>query len=167
MGRKALHLATLPLLAAICFAPDAEATQAKLIQPQEFPFEMQFTKGDTRKGAKVRIRVLGDSVHYDRTVYEPGRAAVQSSESAPLDVRRRIALRRIMGDLPRFRVFGSCFGEGMRYYMIDGPAGRFYRSVPERSGRCYTDEPGIWSLLEDLDSFISPPDAAEDDPDRS
>jgi hypothetical protein len=130
------------------------------------PFEMKFTKGDTREGAQVRIRVVGDSLHYSRTDYAPGRDAELSFRSTPLDARRKLAMKRILGDLPRFQVFGSCFGKGMRYYLIDVPGGKFYRSVPESSGRCFTDEPGIWSLLEDLDTFLAPPEDDED-PDYS
>lgn len=129
-------------------------------------FEMKFTKGDTREGAQVSIRVAGDSLHYSRTDFAPGRDAALSSRSEPLDARRKSALKRILGELPRFQVFGSCFGKGMRYYLIDTPAGRFYRSLPERAGRCYADEPGIWTLFEDLDSFLAPPGDPED-PDYS
>lgn len=127
------------------------------------PFEMKFTKGDTREGSQVRIRVVGDSLHFSRTDYAPGRDAELSFRSAPLDAPRKLAMKRILGELPRFQVFGSCFGKGMRYYLIDVPGkAKFYRSVPERSGRCFTEEPGIWSLLEDLDSFLAPPEDAED-----
>lgn len=178
MGRMALLLAPFKLsrgavshawlACSLLFAAGkVHSANAPLIGPKEFPFEMQFTKGDTRQGSKVRIRVADDSVHYSRTVFEPGKDAVESKLSAPLDIRRKIALRRIMGDLPQYRVFGSCFGKDMRYYLIDTPAGKFYRSMPERSARCFSDEPGIWSLLEDLDTFIAPPDAPTDDPDLS
>lgn len=129
-------------------------------------FELNFTKGDTREGSQVRIRVAGDSLHYSRTDFAPGRDAARSFRSEPLDSRRKLALKRILGELPRFQVFGSCFGKGMRYYLIDTPGGRFYRSLPERSGRCFTDEPGIWPLLDDLDTFMTPPEEGED-PDYS
>lgn len=163
MGRNALLLARL-IIASTTALGAFPAMGATGIPPMEegAPFELNFTKGDTREGSKVRIRVIGDSLHYSRTTYAPGRDAVQTFRSAPLDIRRKLALKRIMGDLPQYRVFGSCFGKDMRYYLIDTPSGKFYRSVPGRSGRCYTDEPGIWSLLEDLDTFIAPPEDAED-----
>lgn len=141
---------TLACLLAAAFAAPAQAESVA-------PFELNFTKGDTREGSKVRIRVIGDSIHWSRTVFEPGRDAVETSYRDLLDIRRKIALKRVLGELPRFQVFGSCFGKGMRYYLLDTPGGKFYRSVPERSGRCFSDEPGIWMLLEDLDSFIDPP----------
>lgn len=159
MGRNALLLAPVILLAS---ALPARAANSLGQDPSRPPIEMQFTKGDTRDGSKVRIRLVGDSLHFSRTVYKPGRDAVQSDLSAPMDIRREVVLRRIMGELPRFRVFGSCFGKDMRYYLIDTPEGKFYRSMPERSARCFTDEPDIWPLLEDLDSFIAPPDDEED-----
>lgn len=163
MGRNALPLARIVIagMAALVALPAVGATEPPL-KDEISAFELNFTKGDTREGAKVRIRVIGDSLHYSRTTYAPGRDAIRTSRSGPLDIRRKIALKRIMGDLPQYRVFGSCFGKDMRYYLIDTPSGKFYRSVPGRSGRCYTDEPGIWSLLEDLDTFITPPDDADD-----
>ena len=163
MGRNALLLASTLIASTLAFGPgQAMGANAASLGDPAAPFELNFTKGDTREGSKVRIRVIGDSLHYSRTSYAPGRNAIQTLRSAPLDVHRRIALKRIMGDLPQYRVFGSCYGKEMRYYLIDTPSGKFYRSVPERSGRCYTDEPGIWSLLEDLDTFITPPEDTED-----
>lgn len=163
MGRNALLLARIIIasITALGAFPAMGATGTPHAD-EASPFELNFTKGDTREGSKVRIRVIGDSLHYSRTTYAPGRDAIRTSRSALLDIRRKMALRRIMGDLPQYRVFGTCFGKDMRYYLIDTPSGKFYRSVPGRSGRCYTDEPGIWSLLEDLDTFITPPEDAED-----
>jgi hypothetical protein len=45
----------------------------------------------------------------------------------------------------------------MRYYMVETAEGRFYRSLPERAGKCYLDEPGIFSLFQDLDDLVAPP----------
>lgn len=175
MGWIALRLA-LPLALLIDAAPalaanaQPEAPTSAAAHPALAPaeigppggsFELNFTKGDTREGAKLRIRIVGDSLHYSRTVFSPGREAVESYRSAPLDVRRKAALERIQGELSRFRVFDSCHGKGMRYYLIDIPGARFYRSLPERTSRCFTDEPGIWSLLDDLDTFIAPPEEPE------
>lgn len=162
MGRPAILLSgTLSLL--LASAP-IMAADGRAGAETPAPTELRFTKGDTRDGAQVRIRITGDSVHYSRTIFETGKDAVESRISAPLDSRRKSALGRIMGDLPRYRVFGSCFGKGMRYYLIDTPAGRFYRSVPEGPAGCYADEPGIWTFFEDLDAFIAPPqDPADPD----
>lgn len=145
-------------------APVAAAAIAIAIAQTPAPIEMKFIKGDTREGAQVRIRVVGDSLHYIRSDFAPGRDVELSFRSAPLDAPRKLAMQRILGELPRFQVFGSCFGKGMRYYLIDTPGGKFYRSLPELSTRCFTEEPGIWNLLEDLDSFLVPP-PDPDDPD--
>jgi hypothetical protein len=75
----------------------------------------------------------------------------------PLNAHRRMALKGVLGDLPHYPVFGSCFGKDMRYYMVETESGKFYRSLPERSGKCYTDQPGIWSLFQDLDDLLAPP----------
>jgi hypothetical protein len=162
MGRIALRL--ILVLASLSAAPALPAGVAS--DPGPAPatdVELSFIRGDTRAGDKVRIRVVGDSLQYFRTEYSPGRADAKSRRTVPLDAGRKLALRRILGELPRYRVFDSCFGKGMRFYLVDTPAGRLYRSVPERSARCFGDEPGILSLLEDLDAFMTPPaDAAPD-----
>jgi hypothetical protein len=161
MGR--IRLFSAPAVTALILSSAAAVVQASgradASKPPEgsAPFEISFRKGDTREGSQVRIRVVGDSVHYSRTLYRPGRLPAQYDLRAPLDIRRRIALRRIKDELPRFRVFGSCFGKGMRFYMVDTPEGRFYRSLPERAGLCFPDEPGIWALFEDLETFMAPP----------
>jgi hypothetical protein len=158
-----LTLAALMLASAAASAGAAGGSGATAAREAPAPLEFSFTKGDTREGSKVRIRVVGDSLHYSRTLYRAGRDAVHSDLRAPLDARRRIALRRIMDEMPRFRVFGSCFGKGMRFYMVDTPEGRFYRSLPERAGLCFPEEPGIWALFEDLETFMAPPETPPGD----
>ena len=74
---------------------------------------------------------------------------------------RRRALLGVMGELPRYPSFGTCFGKDMRFYMVETEAGKFYRSLPERAGKCYVDEPGIWSLFQDLDELVAPPTEPE------
>jgi hypothetical protein len=121
------------------------------------PVEMSFIKGDTRNGTAVRIRILGDSLFYRETTYSPSTGPVESTKLMLLNAHRRMALKGVLGDLPRYPVFGSCFGKDMRYYMVETESGRFYRSLPERAGKCYTDQPGIWSLFQDLDDLLAPP----------
>lgn len=119
--------------------------------------ELSFIRGDTRNGVKVSLRILGDSIRYRRILYSPGAAPRQSESVFPLDIQRRRTLAGVMGELPRYPAFGSCFGKGMRYYLVETDTKRFYRSVPERAGRCYLDEPGIFGIFEDLDDLVSPP----------
>lgn len=118
--------------------------------------EMSFTKGDTREGSKIRLRFEGDSVFYHRTEYHESQAR-ETYQAIRINAARQGALKRVLGKLPSYRVFGSCWGEGMRYYMLDTPKGRFYRSVPESAGSCFSDEPGIFSLFEDIDTLLEPP----------
>jgi hypothetical protein len=119
--------------------------------------ELTFTKGDTREGTRVRLRFIGDSVFYERVEFHPDRLPLETSQSMRINGARSGALKRLMGELPRYRTFGSCWGEGMRYYMVTTADGKFYRSLPERSGRCFTDEPGIFSLFDDMDTLLEPP----------
>ena len=119
--------------------------------------ELSFTKGDTRNGTKVRLRILGDSIYYHRTIYAAGTTPRTSDQAAPMDIQRQRTLQGVMGELPRYPVFGSCYGEGMRYYLIETDKGKFYRSVPEQTGKCYLDEPSIFGLFEDLDDLLTPP----------
>ncbi|MDB5047590.1 MAG: hypothetical protein JWO30_661 [Fibrobacteres bacterium] len=121
------------------------------------PVEMSFMKGDTRNGSKVHIRIVGDSLFYREVTYYPNTAPLESRKTMQLNVHRRKALNGVLGDLPRYPAFGTCFGRDMRFYMVETPTGKFYRSLPERSGKCYMDEPGIWSLLQDLDDLLAPP----------
>ena len=123
--------------------------------------ELSFIKGDTRDGVKVSLRILGDSIHFRRTVYSPVAAPRESDSAFPLDVQRRRTLEGVMGELPRHPAFGSCFGKGMRYYLVETDQGKFYRSVPEMAGKCYLDEPGIFGLFEDLDDLFAPPGPAD------
>lgn len=122
---------------------------------------MSFTKGDTRNGTKVELRILGDSVHYREVTYSPNAAPLESRKTILLNGHRRKALNGVMGELPRYPAFGSCYGRDMRFYMVETAQGKFYRSVPERSGKCYLDEPGIWSLFQDLDDLLRPPEDLE------
>lgn len=121
------------------------------------PMELSFIKGDTRNGSRVRIRVAGDSLHYRKTEFSPGNAPLETNSSARLDPARRKTLRNVMAELPRYPVFGSCHGKDMRYYMVETAEGNFYRSLPEHIGKCYQDQPGIWSFFQDLDILITPP----------
>jgi hypothetical protein len=125
--------------------------------------ELSFIKGDTRDGTKVRLRILGDSIYYRRIVYAPGSAPRISDQALPLDIQRERTLKGLLGELPRYPAFGSCFGKGMRYYLVETGAGKFYRSVPERAGKCYLDEPGIFGLFEDLDDLLAPPGVPQDE----
>jgi hypothetical protein len=125
--------------------------------------ELSFIKGDTHNGSKVRLRILGDSIFYHRTLYAPGSAPRESELAAPLDIQRQRTLQGLMGELPRYPVFGSCYGEGMRYYLVETDKGKFYRSLPEQTGKCYLDEPGIFGLFEDLDDLMVPPGENKDD----
>jgi hypothetical protein len=128
--------------------------------PEDFipePVTMSFTKGDTRNGSKVTLRILGDSLYYSEVTYYPNAAPLESRKSIILNGHRRKALNGVMGELPRYPSFGSCYGRDMRFYMVETAQGKFYRSVPERSGKCYLDEPGIWSLFQDLDDLLVPP----------
>jgi hypothetical protein len=127
------------------------------------PVELSFIKGDTRDGSKVRLRILGDSIQYHRTLYVPDAPPRSTDQTFPLDIQRERALKVLMGELPRYPVFGSCYGKGMRYYLVDTGRSKFYRSLPENAGKCYLDEPGIFNLFEDLDDLIAPPaDSPED-----
>jgi hypothetical protein len=119
--------------------------------------EMAFTKGDTRDGSKIHLRVVGDSLYFRETIYAPDAAPKESRKTLYLYGRRRRALLGVLGDLPRYPGFGTCYGKDMRFYMVETPAGNFYRSLPEQAGKCYVDEPGIWSLFRDLDDLLSPP----------
>lgn len=119
--------------------------------------EMAFTKGDTRNGSRIHIRVLGDSLYYRETVYSPETAPKENRKTLYLFGVRRRALMGVLGDLPRYPAFGTCYGKDMRFYMVETPTGNFYRSLPEQAGKCYLDEPGIWSLFQDLDDLLSPP----------
>jgi hypothetical protein len=142
-------------------APEASApatsTPAAAAESPQAPAELSFMKGDTREGSKVQIRIVGDSLYYRQTTYAPDAAPVRTDKAALLSGHRRRALKSVLGELPRYPTFGTCFGKGMRYYMVETAEGRFYRSLPERSGKCYVDEPGIWSLFQDLDDLMTPP----------
>ena len=121
------------------------------------PVEMSFTKGDTRNGSKVQIRIVGDSLYYHEITYSPNAAPLESRKAMGLNGHRRKALNGVLGKLPRYPTFGSCYGKDMRFYMVETGGAKFYRSLPERSGKCYVDQPGIWSLLQDLDDLLAPP----------
>jgi hypothetical protein len=125
--------------------------------------ELSFIKGDTRNGAKVRLRILGDSIYYHRTQYSPDAPPRTTEQAAPLDIQRERTLKILMGELPRYPTFGSCYGKGMRYYLVDTGKGKFYRSIPERAGKCYLDEPGIFGLFEDMDDLLTPPSSTPED----
>ena len=127
--------------------------------------ELSFIQGDTRKGTQVKVRILGDSIYFRRTIYSPGATLQILDETAPLDVQRQRTLNGVLGELPRYPSFGSCYGKGMRYYLVETGKGRFYRSVPEHAGKCYLDEPGIFSLFEDIDDLLAP--LAPPEPDAS
>jgi hypothetical protein len=145
----------LPLLIlALAAAGDAFGLQAP--NSKSNVTEMTFTKGDTREGSQVKLRFVGDSVYYHRTEYHASKAR-ETYQAIRINAARQGALKRVLGELPRYRVFGSCWGEGMRYYLLDTPEGKFYRSLPESSGGCYSDEPGILSLFDDIDTLLEPP----------
>lgn len=136
---------------------------AHVSSPAAGAIEMTFTKGDTRDGTKVRLRILGDSIHYHRTLYAPDAPPQSTDQTIPLDIQRERTLKVLMGEIPRYPIFGSCYGKGMRYYLVDTGTSKFYRSVPANAGKCYLDEPGIFNLFEDLDDLLSPPtDSPED-----
>lgn len=118
-------------------------------------------KGDARNGSRVHLRILGDSLFYRETIYNPSASPVETRKRLFLHGQRRRALLGVMGDLPRYPTFGTCFGKDMRFYMVETAAGKFYRSLPERAGKCYADEPGIWSLFQDLDALLAPPTEPE------
>ena len=140
----------------------AESALAATKPPGDGAIELSFTKGDTHNGARIRLRILGDSIFYHRTVYAPGAAPRESEQALVLDIQRQRTLQGVMGELPRYPAFGSCYGEGMRYYLVETDKGKFYRSVPEQTGKCYLDEPSIFSLFEDLDDLLSPPGDPKD-----
>jgi hypothetical protein len=125
--------------------------------------ELSFIKGDTRDGSKVRLRILGDSIYFHRTVYSPDAPPQITDQAARLDIQRERTLKILMGEIPRYPTFGSCYGKGMRYYLVDTGKGKFYRSVPEHAGKCYLDEPGIFGLFDDLDEILTPPSSPTDD----
>ena len=122
---------------------------------------MSFMKGDTRNGSRVQLRIVGDSLFYRETLYSPEASPVESHKRLFLHGQRRRALQGVMGELPRYPAFGTCFGKDMRFYLVETEAGKFYRSLPERAGKCYLDEPGIWSLFQDLDELLAPPTEPE------
>lgn len=149
------------LAAAVAFSvPFAHAGQPAPVKRQP-PVEMSFMKGDTRNGSKIHIHVVGDSLFYRETVYSPDAAPKESQKNFQLYGQRRRALMGVMGDLPRYPAFGSCYGQDMRFYMVEADGHKFYRSLPEQDGKCYSDEPGIWSLFQDLDDLLSPPTELE------
>ena len=150
--------AALALGLALASAPSAAVSSG------DGAIELSFTKGDTHNGTKVRLRILGDSIYYHRTIYSADASPRESEQAAPLDIQRQRTLQGVMGELPRYPVFGSCYGEGMRYYLVETDKGKFYRSVPEQAGKCYLDEPSIFGLFEDLDDFLSPPGDPKDSP---
>jgi hypothetical protein len=121
------------------------------------PVEFTFIKGDSHDGSRVNVFIEGDSLHYNVTTFSPDAPPVHSLRSVRLNPHRRISLKNVLGELPRYPSFGTCYGKGMKYYLVETPEGKFYRSLPEDVGRCYTDEPGIWSLFQDLDDLMVPP----------
>ncbi len=135
----------------------AEPSSAATRPSGDSAIELSFTKGDTHNGTRVRLRILGDSIFYHRTLFAPGSAPRESDQALVLDIQRQRTLQGVMGELPRYPAFGSCYGEGMRYYLVETDKGKFYRSVPEQTGKCYLDEPSIFSLFEDLDDLLAPP----------
>lgn len=137
---------------ALALTPDAGPAPIVPAPPVEF----SIMKGDTRNGLKIQIRIIGDSLQYFETVYRPWQAPLESSKSAPLTSHRRNTLNSVMGNLPRHPPFGTCFGKGMRFYMVETAGRKFYRSLPEQAGKCYTEEPGIWMLFQDLDDLMAP-----------
>lgn len=157
-GRSILTLCL--LASATAFTSFARAG-APLPAPGKPPLEMSFMKGDTRNGSRVHIRIVGDSMFYRETVYTLEAAPAETYKRMFLFGQRRRALMGVMGQLPRYPAFGTCFGKDMRFYMVETEAGKFYRSLPERSGKCYLNEPGIWSLFQDLDDLVAPPTEPE------
>jgi hypothetical protein len=156
---RLLHNA-LPLLLFTCGMAAAWPPIPDTRQDASPNLEINVTQGDTRKGSRVQVRIMGDSVQYRSTLYSPSGEGVPTVKSAPLDPRRRKALQGVMDKVPGYHSFGSCHGKGMRYYLVETPEGKFYRSLPEMSGNCYTDEPGIRSLFDDLDELLAPPEDA-------
>ena len=149
----------LPLLAVV--GHSAQAPHFGGLAVAAAPVEFTLIKGDTRQGSKIHVRIEGDSLHYRRTEYGDPAGPVETSQSVRLDARRKISLKNLLGDLPRLRTFGSCFGEGMRYYLVETPVGKFYRSLPERTSRCFSDEPDVWPMLENLEDLLAPPEVDE------
>ncbi len=137
-----------------------EAAPGKEIDATQ-PMEMSFMKGDTRNGSKIHLRIVGDSLYYSEVAYRPDAGPLETRKALLLGGNRRKALNGVLGELQRYSPFGTCFGRDMRFYMVETAAGKFYRSLPERSGKCYTDEPGIWSLFQDLDDLLTPPDDSD------
>lgn len=135
-------------------SPDLAAATTTAVKP---PLELTFVKGDSRNGARIHVTIDGDSLRYRVTTYSPNEAPVQTLRSVHMTAHRKISLSSALGELPRYPAFGSCFGKGMKYYLVETPQGKFYRSLPEQAGRCYSDEPGIWSLFQDLDDLMVPP----------
>lgn len=134
------------------------ATDAVARPPRDGgPTQMTLIKGDTHEGFKILLRIDGDSAHYHRTEYRPSESARETRVSIQINGARRGAFKRVLGTLPHYRTFGSCWGKEMRFYLVESPGGKFYRSLPERSGRCYTDEPGIFSVFDDLETLLEPP----------
>jgi hypothetical protein len=150
-------LPTMLLALSMAGGPAFAAAPAEAESPTAPSAEMAFTKGDTRDGSKIHLRVVGDSLYFRETIYAPDAAPKESRKTLYLYGRRRRALLGVLGDLPRHPGFGTCYGKDMRFYMVETPAGNFYRSLPEQAGKCYVDEPGIWSLFRDLDDLLSPP----------
>jgi hypothetical protein len=151
-------LSTLCLLAAASAFSGVPASAPAFVNGAT---EMSFMKGDTRNGSRVQLRIVGDSLFYRETLYSPEASPVENSKRLFLHGQRRRALQGVMGELPRYPAFGTCFGKDMRFYLVETEAGKFYRSLPERAGKCYLDEPGIWSLFQDLDALLAPPTEPE------
>jgi hypothetical protein len=143
--------------AGFAFAGNPEPATVVSAPPQPGPVEMSFMKGDTRNGSKVHLRIVGDSLFFRETTYSTDADPLESNKTILLHGQRRRALMGVMGELPRYPSFGSCYGKDMRFYMVETAEGKFYRSLPERAGKCYTNEPGIWSLFQDLDDLLAPP----------
>jgi hypothetical protein len=135
----------------------AETPAANASRTVKQPVDFTFVKGDSRQGERVQVHIAGDSLRYLVTTYNPSEPPVQTERTVRLSVHRQISLLNVLGNLPRYPAFGSCFGKGMRYYLVETSEGKFYRSLPERAGRCYSDEPGIWSMFQDLDDLAVPP----------
>lgn len=146
----------------VLFLLCAASASADAPAPVKGAMEMSFMKGDTRNGSRVQLRIVGDSLFYRETLFTPQASPVESGKRLLLHGQRRRALLGVMGELPRYPAFGTCFGKDMRYYLVETEAGKFYRSLPGRAGKCYMDEPGIWSLFQDLDDLLAPPAEAED-----
>jgi hypothetical protein len=156
------------LIGIVCLLVSSQQTQASEsnnlsgAQPRiQTGIALTFIKGDSRNGSRTQVSIIGDSLQYSMTTYRASQAPTQSQKSVYLSAHRRIALKNVLGDLPRYPAFGSCFGKGMKYYLVETSEGKFYRSLPELSGRCYTQEPGIWSLFQDLDELVAPPTEIE------